>query len=115
MKDNRKIKGVLSAILFLMLIAITISVNAVYFNSYILTNDQKNATRNSCTYYPEVYCIEQGAPLRGKKIEYKETNWYDAVDPQFINIINMDNPNRGNDWGEKNTKQHLIWWYIRNY
>ena len=88
MNDNRKIKGILSVILFLILIAITISINAVYFNSYIITGNRDKATDNGCTYYDEVYCMEQGAPLRGK-INYSETGWYDAVDPQFIDIIHM--------------------------
>lgn len=114
MNDNRKIKGILSVILFLILIAITISINAVYFNSYIITGNRDKATDNGCTYYDEVYCMEQGAPLRGK-INYSETGWYDAVDPQFIDIIHMASGPRGDkgDWGEKNIKQHLIWWYIQ--
>ena len=114
MNDNRKIKGILSVILFLILIAITISINAVYFNSYIITGNRDKATDNGCTYYDEVYCMEQGAPLRGK-INYSETGWYDAVDPQFIDIIHRDSGYRGDkgDWGEKNIKQHLIWWYIQ--
>lgn len=114
MNDNRKIKGILSVILFLILIAITISINAVYFNSYIITGNGHKAIENGCTYYDEVYCMEQGAPLRGK-INYSETQWYDAVDPQFIDIIKMASGPRGDkgDWGEKNIKQHLIWWYIQ--
>lgn len=45
MKDNRKLKGILSAILFLILIAITISVNAVNFNCYIVTGNETEARK----------------------------------------------------------------------
>lgn len=112
MKDNRKLKGILSAILFLILIAVTINVNAVYFNCWITTNNSDKGGQKGCTYFKEVYCIEQGAPVRGK-IFYNETEWYDAEDPTFINIINMssDRTTAAGDWGESSKKQHLIWWY----
>lgn len=112
MKDNRKLKGILSAILFLILIAVTINVNAVYFNCWITTNNSAKGGQKGCTYFDDVYCIEQGAPVRGK-IFYNETGWYDAEDPTFINIINMssDRTTAAGDWGESSKKQHLVWWY----